>query len=150
MRKGVCAHCRGSETQHRLDPDGCWCQRCMAAPERCRNFVVDQGPPPTTRKTRRLAAQPETSRLAYRVAQLRTGSRRKEQWTIIHHAGADGCTDDEVEQITGRSHQSVSATRNSLMEDGLVVDSGMRRKTRYGNDAIVWVVPRIEELEERL
>lgn len=53
--------------------------------------------------------------------------------------GGDGFTDDEMEQIMGRTHQSVSATRNTLMRKGYLVDSGVRRRTRSGNDAIVYV-----------
>lgn len=52
----------------------------------------------------------------------------------------DGHTDDELETITGFSHQSVSARRRELVLDGLVVDSGERRKTRSGRSAKVWVV----------
>jgi len=55
---------------------------------------------------------------------------------IIEH---DGLTDDEIEVITGFLHQSASATRNSLMNDGWIKDSGERRKNRNGNMAIVWV-----------
>lgn len=50
-----------------------------------------------------------------------------------------GHTDDELEELTGRTHQSVSATRNTLMRKGYVIDSGLRRKTRSGNPAIVYV-----------
>lgn len=50
-----------------------------------------------------------------------------------------GWTDDELEQQLGRSHQSVSATRNTLMRKGLIDASGITRKTRSGNEAIVWV-----------
>ena len=41
-------------------------------------------------------------------------------------------TDDELEEVLRRSHQSVSASRNTL-------DSGSTRKNRYNTDAIVWV-----------
>lgn len=50
-----------------------------------------------------------------------------------------GATDDDLEVILGRSHQSVSAARNSLVRDGWLRDSGERRKNRWGNRAIVWV-----------
>ena len=35
--------------------------------------------------------------------------------------------------------QSVSARINGLHRDAYIVDSGIRRKTRYGRNAIVWV-----------
>ena len=64
-------------------------------------------------------------------------------------AGRDeGATDDEVEQITGRTHQSVSAARNTLLRDALIDrlrdDDGceVHRRTRSGNPATVWTVTR--------
>ena len=42
-------------------------------------------------------------------------------------------TDDELEIITGMSHQSLSACRS-----GLVEASGKKRPTRSGRDAQVW------------
>ena len=79
---------------------------------------------------------PETSKAI--VDKIRTGSLQDRLLTQFRWS-ALGWTDDELEQRTGRSHQSVSATRNTLMRKGYVVDSGNRRKTRSGNDAIVWV-----------
>lgn len=49
-----------------------------------------------------------------------------------------GATDDELERFLGRSHQSVSGARNTLVRKGYVVDSGERRKNSHGNMAIVW------------
>lgn len=49
-----------------------------------------------------------------------------------------GATDDELERLLGRSHQSVSGARNTLVRKGYVVDSGERRKNSHGNMAIVW------------
>ena len=47
-------------------------------------------------------------------------------------------TDDELEIITGMSHQSLSACRRGLVKDGLVEASGKKRPTRSGRDAQVW------------
>lgn len=49
-----------------------------------------------------------------------------------------GCTVDELEVRLVRSHQSVSARVNELRDKGWVRDSGERRKTRSGRNAIVW------------
>lgn len=57
---------------------------------------------------------------------------------IGHHEV--GMTDDELEVISGMSHQTVSARRNGLVRKGLVRDSGFRRATRSGRQAIVWVL----------
>ena len=48
--------------------------------------------------------------------------------------------DDEIEVLTGLTHQTASATRNSLMRDGLIVVSGDARTNRRGNASIVWKV----------
>ena len=47
-------------------------------------------------------------------------------------------TDDELEMITGMSHQSLSACRRGLVKDGLVEATGKKRKTRSGRAAQVW------------
>lgn len=88
------------------------------------------------------ATAPETSRRAAVVAMMREGSLRKTMFHLFQIRGERGYTDDELEIELGKSHQSVSACRNGLVADGLVRDSGARRVTRYGNEAIVWVVAR--------
>lgn len=76
----------------------------------------------------------ETSLKAYRSVDRKT---------LVHQAveslyGTNGCTCDELEQETGRSHQSMSASIRGGVKQGLIVDSGLRRKTRSGRQAIVW------------
>lgn len=53
-------------------------------------------------------------------------------------ADGTGWTDDELEVYFQRTHQSVSATRNTLMRKGYVEPTEARRKTRSGNPAIVY------------
>jgi hypothetical protein len=64
---------------------------------------------------------------------------------VVHESSGGGLTVDQVEQITRRSHQSVSARVNELRDKGWLVDSGQRRKTRSGRNAIVWV-PTVQAL----
>ena len=52
--------------------------------------------------------------------------------------GEGGYTDEELEYILKRKHQSVSASRNLLCRKGYLYDSGERRPTSSGNPAIVW------------
>ena len=52
--------------------------------------------------------------------------------------GGTGLTCDQVEQIVGGSHQTVSARVNELRDKGYIVDSGARRPTRSGRKATVW------------
>lgn len=51
----------------------------------------------------------------------------------------DGCTCDEVELLLDLRHQTASARITELRDEGLIEDSGNRRKTRSGRDAAVWV-----------
>ena len=60
------------------------------------------------------------------------------------------CSDDEMEVWLNLTHQSVSAARRHLVMRGLVVDSGLRHRTRSGNRCIAWVTPnRYEEFMPR-
>ena len=54
----------------------------------------------------------------------------------------NGLTTDEVEEALDRTHQSISARVNALKDAGWIIDSGQRRKTRSGRDAIVWTPTR--------
>lgn len=49
-----------------------------------------------------------------------------------------GYTDDQLEERLKRPHQTVSSARNWLVAAGWVRDSGQRRKTRGGREAVVW------------
>lgn len=86
------------------------------------------------------ARAPETSHGAARAAYPKSGSQRALVLEKIREAGELGATDWELEVATGWKHQSVSATRNSLMRDGWIRDSGKRRRTDTGNLAVAWVV----------
>lgn len=55
--------------------------------------------------------------------------------------GYEGATSDEVERQTGLKHQTVSAQIRHMAEAGLLVDSGLKRPTRSGRNAIVWTMP---------
>lgn len=50
-----------------------------------------------------------------------------------------GATDEELERHLNGRHQTISARRRELVLKGLARDSGERRKTSSGRDAIVWV-----------
>ena len=71
-------------------------------------------------------------------AHLRKSSLRYKMLEAFTIWGDIGATDDELEMWSNRSHQTVSSARNTLARQGLVMDSGERRKTRSGNQSIVW------------
>jgi len=52
----------------------------------------------------------------------------------------NGATIEEIVSYTGLKIQTVCARRKKLEEMGLVIDSGEKRKTSSGRNAIVWVM----------
>jgi len=80
----------------------------------------------------------DTQRAAVRGMLPRSGSVQEKVLRVIS-SHPDGLTDHEIEKITGLSHQTASAARNSLMNKGFVRDSGIRRNNDNGNPSIAWV-----------
>ena len=68
----------------------------------------------------------------------RSGSVRRRVYE--HMVKCGGRTDYELEREFNISHQTISASRRSLVVDGWLVDSGQTRKNKSGNDCIVWEV----------
>lgn len=83
---------------------------------------------------------PDTMRAAARRVAPRSGTQRERTLRAVLAQEPRGATDDQLEQLTGYSHQTVSARRNELVRDGyLEADrTGLRRQTRQGSPAIVW------------
>jgi len=69
-----------------------------------------------------------------------TGRLRRQVYSAIDKYGDRGLTCDEVEVALGLRHQTASARINELSNRAFIIDSGRRRKTRSGRDAVVWVV----------
>lgn len=152
---GPCARCGGSRAHHK-DDWACWCSACLSGPsdERCATYSPappSKAPPSPSkpevdREVVRVGfGHPETSHVAAAKVKPRSGLVRRDVYDEIARRGATGATDDEIETALGRSHQSVSGARNTLFNDDLIRDSGARRKTRYSNDAIAWVVTDLSE-----
>jgi len=90
---------------------------------------------PTNQRAPRTAARAEVWFKQY------AGSVTAEVFREIYRAwldGASGLTTDAVEVRLNRTHQSVSPRVTDLRDKGFITDSGLTRKTRSGNDAIVW------------
>lgn len=94
----------------------------QARPELCRNRVF-YGPQ-------------ETSQKAAARALPRTGTQRHRIWELIKTT--DGMTADEINAATNISPNTINPTIRGLVLDGWLEDSGQRRATRAGNEAIVW------------
>jgi hypothetical protein len=87
---------------------------------------------------------PSASHRAAAKALPRVGTTKRAIFAIIANK-PHGATDDELEIILDKTHQSVSASRNSLMHDGwiepLIVEGHhVTRKTRSGNEAYAWTL----------
>lgn len=79
-----------------------------------------------------------TSRKAAEKLEPNTGTIRYQVYSAIKDN--HGMTDYELETLLRGKHQTVSASRRSLVIDGFITDSGTTRKNPQGNDCIVWVI----------
>jgi hypothetical protein len=87
-----------------------------------------------------------TSKAAAIAAEPRAGTVRRRVLDVIRDSGERGATDDEIEARLGLRHQTASPRRTELLNSGHVVDSGMKRRTRSGHDAIAWIAVRGEPI----
>lgn len=80
----------------------------------------------------------ETRRDAYRAISPHAPNMREQVFAFIQESG--GATCDEVEVALGMRHQTASARLNELANAGRVYASDVRRATRSGMDAAVYMV----------
>ena len=78
------------------------------------------------------------SRKAAEKVLPKTGSIRRAIYEAI--TNHNGLTDFELERLLNGKHQSISASRRSLVIDKFIEDSGKTRKNDTGNDCTVWIV----------
>ena len=83
-----------------------------------------------------------TTRMAAEKILPKTGSIRRKVYDLIRLNS--GMTDYELEAELRIKHQTVSASRRSLVLDGFIIDSGRIHKNAQGNDCIVWVTTPID------
>lgn len=82
---------------------------------------------------------PETSRESAVRATPIQGSTRYRIIKVLASTPS-GHTDEDLEQIIGGRHQTVSSARNWLVEAGWVRDTGLRAQTKAGRDAVLWEI----------
>lgn len=73
----------------------------------------------------------------------RTGTLRRRVLDAVGAAGEHGATDDDLLASTGLPPNTLRPRRWELVSGGWVVDSGRKRPTASGQDAVVWVVSRL-------
>jgi hypothetical protein len=84
-------------------------------------------------------AHPPTALAAAARALPASGTRRRAIYDAVLSAAHAGMTDKELEVTLAGDHEAVSGSRNGLMNDGWIVDSGLTRPTPKGNPSIVWI-----------
>ncbi len=94
--------------------------------------------PSTNREAKIRSDARETSRQAALEAFPRTGVHRRLILDYIASRPDYGATDDEIIVALNIRHQSAGPRRLELFEGGWIEDSGIRRRTVSGKDAIVW------------
>lgn len=83
---------------------------------------------------------PHTSRDAAKKAERRAPTMRIRVLRFLIGQGQSGATDEHGERALGIKSQSYIPRRRELVKQGIVRDSGERRKTESGRSAVVWVV----------
>ena len=73
-----------------------------------------------------------------------TGPLRVQCYTVIHDAGRDGLTRDEVEVATGLKHQTATARVRELVKMGAVRETQRTRLTRSNRSAVVCIAAPFE------
>ncbi len=81
-----------------------------------------------------------TSRQAAELARPFAAQQQEQVFQAIAQSGANGMTDQEVEDSLGIAGNSVRPRRMALWKAGRVKDSGNLRLTKSGRSAVVWIV----------
>jgi len=82
---------------------------------------------------------PETAADAAHLALPNTGTIKRSIYELIVASGPRGMTSDEAQRAMNGSHQTFSARISDLAKDGLIIDSGIRRRTQAGSPAAAYI-----------
>jgi hypothetical protein len=82
----------------------------------------------------------DTDRAAALAVMPRTGTQRRRCLAALALAGDAGLTDHELSETTGLYLYSAAPRRTELLRGGWVRDSGQRRTTPLGSEAVVWTL----------
>lgn len=108
------------------------CEELLALPDPDRNEVGKFQHPDK--------GAPETQRRAALEVYPRTGTARRRVLDAIAYARDFGRTDEELMRQLQMMLNTVRPRRNELLGAGWVADSGKRRRTATGSEAVVWVL----------
>ena len=79
-----------------------------------------------------------TSKAAAAGVEPTAGTKRAKVLEYIRSCSAQGATDEEMQQCIPMLSNTQRPRRVELLKAGLIVDSGLTRKTVGGDDAVVW------------
>jgi len=81
----------------------------------------------------------DTSREAHEHVKPRKVTLRERVLRYVVGCGEHGATDEEMQTALGMDPNTQRPRRRELVQAGYIVDSGKRRETRTGRNAIVWI-----------
>ena len=100
-------------------------------------------PTPLTRARRAGASTPHsgsaTSKAAAEAIRPEAATLSAEVFGFIISTGERGATDHEQQTALGIDGNTQRPRRRALQQRGLIIDSGHRRKTPSGREAVVWI-----------
>lgn len=96
--------------------------------------------PATNKPGKARADASDTMRSAAGLALPRTGTWRRKVLQAFVHYESGGLTDDEVQEFLNMNPSTERPRRIELVEMGWLADSGLRRRTQGGREAVVWVL----------
>lgn len=65
---------------------------------------------------------------------------RERVLNALMYRGSFGMLDEELVELLAVRADTVRPRRRELVEQGLVIDTGRQRRTRYGRQATVWAI----------
>lgn len=66
------------------------------------------------------------------------GTPQREALDIVRSSGDKGCTDEEMAQKAETDRATATFLRHALVRDGLLWDSGIRRRDQKGQEHVAW------------
>jgi len=109
-------------------------------------FPINYEPAPTplTRAKRAGRSTPHaagsaTSKAAAEAIRPEAGTLSAAVFVFIVGTGERGATDGEVQRGLQLDGNTQRPRRRALQQRGLIIDSGKRRKTPAGREAVVWI-----------
>ena len=102
------------------------------------DLFADPPAPPPRREVPKFVKGSPTSEAAAEAIAPTAGTLRARVLDYLKVCGAYGATDEEVQKALAMNPSTQRPRRIELFDAGLVVDSGEKRKTRSGRNAVVW------------